>query len=275
MWHGCLSTAWESTPDDREGYGPIFVRRGWSVYIIDQPRQGRAGKSSEGITITPTPGELASFVSWRLGIWPNYFPNSQFPRDPASVDHFWRQGGAGHGPAGVPARGLITDAVAALFARIGPAVLITHSASGRLGWVTAMKSPNVKAIICYETGSYVFPEGEVPPTPPAHEAIPVPLADFMKLTRIPIQIVFGDNIPTSPSPFPGLDNWRTAIVQAARFVEAVNRHGGDASVLHLPDIGIYGNTHFVFSDLNNVQIADLMSQYLHDKRLDKRGKAEH
>jgi hypothetical protein len=39
--------------------------------------------------------------------------------------------------------------------------------------------------------------------------------------------------------------------------------------LHLPDIDVHGNTHFPFSDLNNVQIADLLSEYLHEKGLDK------
>jgi hypothetical protein len=33
-------------------------------------------------------------------------------------------------------------------------------------------------------------------------------------------------------------------------------------------IGIRGNTHFPFSDLNNVQIADLMSAFLTAKHLD-------
>ena len=37
---------------------------------------------------------------------------------------------------------------------------------------------------------------------------------------------------------------------------------------HLPEIGIRGNTHFAFSDLNNLQIADLMSKFLADKKLD-------
>ena len=41
------------------------------------------------------------------------------------------------------------------------------------------------------------------------------------------------------------------------FRDAVNRHGGEATILHLPDIGVFGNTHFAFSNLNNVQIADL------------------
>jgi hypothetical protein len=39
-------------------------------------------------------------------------------------------------------------------------------------------------------------------------------------------------------------------------------------VVHLPDIGIRGNTHFPFSDLNNVQIADQVSKFFSEKKLD-------
>jgi hypothetical protein len=42
------------------------------------------------------------------------------------------------------------------------------------------------------------------------------------------------------------------------------------SFVRLPEIGIFGNTHFAFSDLNNVEIADLVSQFLHEKCLDRR-----
>lgn len=38
-------------------------------------------------------------------------------------------------------------------------------------------------------------------------------------------------------------------------------------VQHLPEIGIRGNTHFLMSDLNNVQIADLVSTFLTEKKL--------
>jgi hypothetical protein len=48
----------------------------------------------------------------------------------------------------------------------------------------------------------------------------------------------------------------------------VNAHGGHAELLSLPAIGVRGNTHFAFSDLNNVKIADLLSEYLHKERLD-------
>jgi predicted amidohydrolase len=55
---------------------------------------------------------------------------------------------------------------------------------------------------------------------------------------------------------------------AKLWVEAVNRHGGDAQLVHLPEIGVTGNTHFPFSDLNNVEIADLVGTFLQDKNLD-------
>ena len=55
---------------------------------------------------------------------------------------------------------------------------------------------------------------------------------------------------------------------AKLWVDAVNRHGGDATLVHLPEIGIRGNTHFPFSDLNNHQIADLVSRFLAKKGLD-------
>jgi hypothetical protein len=39
-------------------------------------------------------------------------------------------------------------------------------------------------------------------------------------------------------------------------------------VVHLPQIGIKGNTHFPFSDVNNVEIADLVSKFFAEKGLD-------
>jgi hypothetical protein len=279
LWHGGgqFSKTWESTPDGREGYQTIFLRRGWAVYILDQPRRGRAGRSTVGITLTPVPGpgatgEQGIFVRFRLGIWPSYYPNVAFPRDAASLDQWFRQQTPNTGPGDDE---VVTDPGAALFAKIGPAVLITHSASGVLGWLTAIKSAQVKAIVSYEPTTFVFPEGEVPA--PIGTTVPevVSPADFAHLTKIPIQIVYGDNIPATPHPIANLDIWRTRFAMAELFTDALNRHGGDASLLHLPDVGVYGNTHFPMSDLNNVQVADLLSHYLREKGLDKRkGKNE-
>jgi len=35
-------------------------------------------------------------------------------------------------------------------------------------------------------------------------------------------------------------------------------------------VGVYGNTHFPMSDLNNAELADRLSRWLHEKRLDRR-----
>jgi hypothetical protein len=90
----------------------------------------------------------------------------------------------------------------------------------------------------------------------------------MQLTKIPILITFGDNIPEQPVANPGQDNWRVRLAMARLFRDAVNRRGGDVTLVHLPELGIRGNTHFPFSDLNNLQIADLMSKFLEQKKLD-------
>jgi hypothetical protein len=163
--------------------------------------------------------------------------------------------------------------VAALFDKIGPGILVTHSHSGGLGWRTAIKSRNVRAIATYEPGSnFVFPSGEVPPPMPSSagplEAVGAPLSEFDLLTKIPIVIYYGDNIPETPSANPEQDGWRVRLAMARLWRDAVNRRGGDVTLVHLPAVGIRGNTHFPFSDLNSLQIADLLSEYLKKKGLD-------
>jgi hypothetical protein len=56
---------------------------------------------------------------------------------------------------------------------------------------------------------------------------------------------------------------------ARLWADAVNRRGGDVTIVHLPELGIRGNTHFAFSDLNNLQVADLLSTFLGSKGLAK------
>jgi hypothetical protein len=168
---------------------------------------------------------------------------------------------------------VISDAMAALFDETGPAILFSHSQAGGPGWLTAIKSKNVKAIVALEPGSgFMFPEGELPePMPSAAGTLTaeaLPLADFEKLTRIPIIIYYGDNFPVEPTVERGQDNWRVRLAMARRWVDAINKRGGDAQLVHLPEIGIAGNTHFLMSDLNNVQIADLVSKFLAEKKLD-------
>jgi pimeloyl-ACP methyl ester carboxylesterase len=272
LWHGAgqFSKTWETTPDGREGYQNIFLRRGFGVYVIDQPRRGAAGRSTVGATITPTTNDQAWFNVFRIGGWPDYFPGVQFSRDPETLNQYFRQMTPNTGPFDM---GVVSDSVSALVDRIGPAILVTHSQGGGPGWLTAIKNRNVRAVVAYEPGSgFVFPDGEVPaPMPSANgplAAVAIPLSQFVQLTKIPIVIYYGDNIPEQPTTSPGADNWRVRLAMARLWRDAVNRHGGDVTLVHLPEIGIRGNTHFPFSDLNNQQIADLMSEFLKAKGLD-------
>jgi hypothetical protein len=54
---------------------------------------------------------------------------------------------------------------------------------------------------------------------------------------------------------------------AKLWVAAINQHGGDARLVHLPEVGIRGNTHFLMSDLNNIRIADHINEFLKEKGL--------
>lgn len=47
----------------------------------------------------------------------------------------------------------------------------------------------------------------------------------------------------------------------------LNERGGDVTVIHLPEVGLHGNTHFPMSDLNNKEVAELMFQWLKEHGL--------
>lgn len=273
LWHGAgqFSKTWETTPDGREGFQTIFLRRRFPVYVIDQPRRGNAGKSTVNGTISAAPDEQMWFGIFRIGVWPNYYDGVQFSRDPEALNQFFRQSTPDTGPRDVA---VAVGAVSALMDKVGDAVLVTHSASGQLGWRTALKNKHVRAIVSYEPGGdFVFPEGEnvVPMILGSRRVEParVPLSEFMAFTKIPIIIYYGDNIAEAPSQNPGQEQWRVFLDVAQRWANIVNRHGGDVKVVHLPKIGIKGNTHFPFSDRNNREIADHLSQFLSEKGLDR------
>ncbi len=272
MLHGAYQSgrSWETTPDGREGFQTIFLRRGFPVYVVDQPRRGRAGNSTVAMTVEPTPFDQLFFDQFRIGKWPNYFDNVQFDRKPETLDQFLRSVTPNTGAYDA---GVISDAMAALFDKTGPGILFSHSQAGGPGWLTAIKSQNVRGIVALEPGSgFIFPEGELPAAMPSAAGTltpeAVPLADFEKLTRIPIIIYYGDNFPTEPTAERGQDNWRVRLAMARLWVDAINKHGGDAQLVHLPEIGIRGGTHFLMSDLNNVEIADQVSKFLAEKKLD-------
>jgi len=270
--HGIFqsSKTWETTPDGREGFQNIFLRRGYSTYNMTHPRRGHAGRSTVESTMSPVYDEHIWFTRFRLGKWPDYFEGVQFPRDSVSLEQYFRQVTPNIGPIDFDVN---ATAVANLFDKLGGAVMVAHSQGGGHTWLAVQKTDNIKGIVAWEPGLfYSFPEDEPRPVVTGfknyeREYIMVSPEAFEKYTKIPTLIIYGDNTPAEESGIPMLDEWGVRVKIAKLWAEVVNRHGGDVTVIHLPEIGIYGNTHFPFSDLNNIEMADLMEKWLKEKNL--------
>ena len=96
----------------------------------------------------------------------------------------------------------------------------------------------------------------------------VPMDASLKLTHFSIVIFYGDYILKTQTTHPHNDYWRAASEMADLFAAAVNRHGGDAKVIRLPDVGIHGNSHFPFAERNNPEVAKALKNWLSEKKLD-------
>lgn len=265
MWHSSSTKVWENRWDGGEGYKSIMLRRGYPVHLWDGPRVGRANWGCEAYTYTPGNRDQGNFVAWRFGpSFMNWHPGVQFPTESAEA---WEQATRARYVEFDTLDNALVQAKAGGKAidKIGPVVALTNSAGGWRALLSALEATtdNMKGLVAYETPGFVYPEeaGYGTNENAAFGPYSVPLAEFMKLTKFPIQMVFGDNTAGT--------FWATVLNNARDFCDIVNDHGGDCEVLVLTDAGLSGNTHIAFADLNNVKVADQLSKWLHRKGLDK------
>ncbi|WP_373101129.1 MULTISPECIES: alpha/beta hydrolase [Pasteurellaceae] len=222
---------WESTVDGREGFNNLFLRKGYSVYLLDQPRSGESNLSTKALDPAtpwagnPMYGDKTFYILSRVGHYDaqgNPLPNTQFPTGERNYQAFQQSWSVGSGPLD---NDLNADVLAQLVNQTDGAVLVTHSMGGTIGWRAAIRSDKVKAIVAYEPGGtpFVFPETEMPKITKAKfehlstTAISVPMNDFLKLTRIPIVLYYGDYIKLG-SENVGEDKWGTEFAMAQQFV---------------------------------------------------------
>ncbi|WP_051937212.1 alpha/beta hydrolase [Erwinia sp. 9145] len=253
---GFQGTEWFDTPDGRPGWAQRFVEKGYAVLVIDRPGHGRSPFHVE------TLGEMGPPFSYEGGQH-IYFPQSDerhtqwpfSPDDPDAMDEFI----AGYGPLPKDlalSQTLDADRVAVLLDRIGPAILVTHSASGPDGWLIADRRPEqVKAIVAIEPMGPPF--AEIPNIgllawgitaapmrfdPPAVSAEAVRDAQpgslrLPSLTGLPILIVTAE-----------ASAFAAASPPTASFLNAA---GASAELLHLADRGVYGNGHGLIYEKNS------------------------
>jgi len=271
--HGVFqfSKTWETTPDGREGFQNIFLRRDFSTYNMNLPRRGNAGRATVNGTITATPDEQFWFNRFRVGVWPNFNKGVQFKQDSATLNQYFRQVTPNTAPFDFD---VTTKAITELCDQLKGAIVVCHSMGGLNTWLAVPRTNNIKGVVAWEPGGFLsFPDDE--PKPQTNfpveaglEYIMVKPDVFEKFTKMPIVIIYGDYIPDAPTGHAEVDEWGLRLKLARLWATAVNKRGGDVTVIHLPELGFKGNTHFPFSDLNNIEMADLMSKWLKEKKLD-------
>ena len=301
-------TNFTGTPDGREGWAQFFLRRGYAVYVVDQPGRGRAAYETKAYgPAAPISFDTAQsrFVSpERFNLWPQarlhpQWPGKGEPGDPA-FDQFYS--------SQVPAiqdftlqQRLNRDAIVALLEKIGPSILLTHSQSGAFGWPVADARPDlVKAIVAVEPNGPPFYDVEnrgapewfrdaktnartwgptaVPLTyqPAAAAASDLTLvqqatADGPELVRCWLQAPPARQLPKLAA-LPVLVLTGEASYHAPYdhcTVKVLEQAGLHPTFVKLAEAGIRGNGHMMMIEKNSHEIAALIERWL-DKTLPRK-----
>lgn len=248
--YGVSGAVFQATTSGGEGWLQHFARAGFASYATIQ-----SNVAESGINIDPwnrakagdiPAAEQPGFVHWTpesfwslFGYGPSYpqlYPGTRQPI--AEVDALIS--------AITPVDTSVTpqmqqQALMAVLEKTGPAILMSHSASGPNGFAVAKARPDlVKAIVSIE-----------PTGCPADEA------DIKAVySKIPVLAVFADQIPTR-GPWVG---WAAS---CETFVKASAAAGGVARRIVLPDdLSIPGNTHMMMVESNSAALADMLIDWI-------------
>lgn len=260
--YGQSRMGWMTTPDGREGWSDMFLKKGHSVWLIDQPRRGEAGQTSVAGTISTKPSDQTWYTQFRIGTYRDgaftYNEGSQFPAGEDALDQFFRQmtpdtgmdsvGGDQNIDITVVAQA-VADAIDEAYERTGKeSILVTHSQGGMPGWAAARYTDHIAAIVAIEPGM----------------APAVDSKDYAAMLEqeIPVALYYGDYIGEEFTDVPAAGMWSMMASSADTFTEAYTAAGATSTVIHLPDEGITGNDHFMFQDMNNDVIANHVEAWI-------------
>ncbi len=258
-------TEWMDTPDGRPGWAQRFVEAGYAVFLVDRPGHGRSPYHPEivGPTGPPFSYERAKEVYF------NSPAQTQWPFDPnddGAYDSFIAP--YGPMPADLAAsQEMGADRLARLLDKIGPAIVVTHSASGPDGWLLADRRPGlVAAVVSIEpmgppfaatpgigTLDWGLTAAPVTYDPPRANPAEVRAADpaslrVPALTHLPVAVVTGET-----SAFAAF---------GPAIVGFLVNAGASAALLHLPDHGIFGNGHGLIYEKNSDAALQPVLQWL-------------
>ena len=223
------------------GWAHHFVQAGYKVYLVDRPGHGRSPFHPDAL------GEIGPLVTYDLltrdTVTSARMPNKQWPgttgdvgdplvdqlmsaansamRDNQLAQTLWRTHGA------------------ELVDRIGPTILVTHSAGGPFGWLVANERPNlVKALVSFE--------GATAPLVGQGGAAGTPLPN---LKGMPIMYLLSERGGRNAGPI----------------LEALTQSGARAEAINLKDRGILGNSHFAMFENNRRQVFDVIRTWIEQR----------
>jgi len=293
------ATNFNGTPDGREGWTQHFLRRGYAVYIVEQPDRGRSSyQPDDGPQAFPQllAVQQRFTASEKYSLWPQARLHTQWPGTGTAGDPVFDQFFASQVPflqKPDVVQTLNRDAITALLDKLGPVVLMVHSQAGAFGVLVADQRPQlVKALIEVEGAA-----------PPVHDLDLVGAPDWFRdgalskpwgLTAIPItyappasdpsELAFEQQekadgpdvakcwLQKSPArPLPNLQKVPIALVSGeASFyapyghclIKFLEQAGVHATWLNLGAMGIHGNGHMMMLEKNSDQVADAMERWV-------------
>jgi pimeloyl-ACP methyl ester carboxylesterase len=296
MLHGGGHTGagFVSTPDGRPGWADYFVRRGWPVYVVDRP--GVAKSSSFGAfgnaSLVSSAEDQWSAPEKAAAQWPQAHLHTQWPGTGLHGDPAFDQYYAHLAPAGTaettPFR---VKAFIALLEKIGPAIMLPHSSPGPETWQVADARPDLVAAIVSDEpsgppffnvdlvtgaqGALTRPWG--PSVGPL--AYDPPVSDPAQLYNFAVQ----QSQPDAPGlircwlpPEPARRLPRLAGVPILHILSEAGYHapydhctskyltqaGVPNTFIRFENVGIHGNGHINLVEKNNVQLAQLIENWL-------------
>ena len=261
-------TEWMDTPDGRPGWAQRLVEAGYAVFIIDRPGHGRSPYNPDVLgPMTPQfayeEGEMVFFpgkTSAKHTQW--IFDKTDAAAFDAYIAPF------GPLPADIAAwQEMDADRLGKLLDRIGPAVIMTHSASGSDGWLVAERRPGkVMAVVTVE------------PMGPPFADVPNIGALSWGLTSAPITydppIATPEEVRAADPAarrIPALENLPVAIISgevspqagyAPEIQQFLLNAGAKADLVHLPDHKIHGNGHGLIYEKNSDAALQPVLQWL-------------
>jgi len=247
---GGQASDWYFTPDGRDGWRDYFLNAGFNLYIVDRPGYGRSPAS-------PTYGEgklnpVPSGIIARLAASDN-FPGGEVTPDSEGVIN-WIASSSTTPYAG---NEVAAEDISELLDRIGPAILVLHSAGGVSGFWAADQNPeNVVGIIAIEASgsdALSIAQGLTFDPPLAEGFEPVEGEDGCMLQPTD-SVSTLTNYADIPVVLVGTPKSFLAANQPCQLA-ALQQAGVNASLLNMADLGAPGTGHFLMAETNNADSA--------------------